>query len=417
MRIFAEREPFALPLHQRTTPPALGSGSSGLAPEDEERYNSVKRIERYILEGIHEGFRFSFEHAAAILLMDMEQLRKDGALSVYASTLIPSSMMKMFLNSISPFCRHYMLHLDLKNLTSPHWKHAVPMPLEPQPEVEELPDDHDHEHWKRSRAYHTRFNTNPDLTPVLCDPVEEATCNLRDQGKCVVTGKPSTRTFWILPFTWNDTVEHNDATGRLHIGCTVLTGINLAEKPYPTCNAHILGATHKAWNMLSIDETVYRYMKDGFCALEYQEDDDEEYENGNTKLTLKFNWMPKLRARFGLAMDIHSELPNDWTMMYKDLDAFENCPQPTDRHGEVLTQEGKPLRSGHIINITMPERDARRFRSAIKVHWGCIKFTALCGAAGRPWLLSGKPEDKSMQKLQYKARKQDDRAVGSFRER
>ena len=63
--------------------------------------------------------------------------------------------------------------------------------------------------------------------------------------------------------------------------------------------------------MLSIDETVYRYMKDGFCALEYQEDDDEKYENGNTKLTLKFKWMPKLKGRFGLSMNIHSELPND----------------------------------------------------------------------------------------------------------
>lgn len=309
-----------------------------------------------------------------------------------------------------------MLHFDPKNLTLPHWKHAVPVPLEYQPKVEELPDDHDFEAFEKSLAYHTRFNTNPDLSPVLCDPVEETKCNLRDKGMCVVTGKPTDRTFWIIPLTWNDTVEHNDATGALHMGCTVLTGINLAEKPYPACNAHTLGATHKAWNMLSIDEIVYRYMKDGFCALEYQEGEDEEHENGSVTLTLKFKWMPKLRGRFGLVIDVHRELPNDWTTMYKELESFQNCPQPSNRHGKVLTQEGKPLRSGHIINITMSGRDARQFRSAIKVHWGCVKFTALCGAAGRPWLLSGKhPEDGSMEKLQSKARKQDEGTLESLR--
>jgi len=304
-----------------------------------------------------------------------------------------------------------MLHIHPKNLTLSHWKHAVPVPLERQPKVEDLPEDYDLEAFEKSLAYHTRFNTNPNLPPALCDPMEKVKCQRRDKGMCVVTGKPTDQIFWIIPFTWNDTVEHNDATGALHVGGTVLTGVNLAEEPNPACIAQTLGATHRAWNMLAIDKTVYRYLRDGYCALEYQEGKDEESDNDEVKVTLKFHWMPKLSARFGLPMNIHQQPGNDWYMMRDQLKAFQDCP-PHTHHGKVVTQKGEVLQSGHIVNITMPKRDAPHFKKAIKVHWGCIKFTALCGAVGRPWLLSGKfPEEESMQKMQHKARKQDEGAL------
>ena len=161
--------------------------------------------------------------------------------------------------------------------------------------------------------------------------------------------------------------------------------------------------------MVTIDEKVYRYMNDGFCALEYQEGMDEQAEIGYVKLTLRFKWMPRFKGRFGTVMDIHQKPTNDWNTMCKEMDAFENCPQPSNRYGEVLTLTGEPLLSRHIIKIKMPEVEAPHFKSAIKVHWGSIVFTAFMGAAGRPWLLSGKdPKDKSTQELQNKARLEDD---------
>ncbi|RBR24400.1 uncharacterized protein FIESC28_02890 [Fusarium coffeatum] len=406
-RLSLSDSPVRLSTSQPATVAFVFPGPASRPEMPDTRLVRTKQLEKHIKEW-DDDFHLCCEHIVTTLMVRTSELGPKGGLWAGPPDPLPASILKKLFHSVSPLCRHYMLHLDPNNLTLPQWKHAIPVPLEWQPEVEDLSDDDDWEAYQKSVAYHRRFKTNPDLRPFLHDADEEAKCERRDEGECVVTGKPTNRRLWFIPLTWNDTVEHMNATGDLHVGSTILTGVNLAEGPNPACSAHTLGATHRVWNMVSIGEILYRYFNDGFCALKYQEGRNEELNKDEVKVTLKFYWMPKLKARFGLVMDIHSQPTNDWTMMLKESDAFQNCPPP-DHYGKVFTQSGDLLESGHIVNITVAKKDLLFFRDAIEVHWACIMFTAFCGAAGRPWLLSGKdPEDRLMQSLQDKARLEGD---------
>ncbi|KAJ4013775.1 hypothetical protein NW766_006014 [Fusarium irregulare] len=404
----AAETPFALPYHLRTST-SIDYGVPGPSRENEERLKCAKALESFV-QIPHEEFRLYCEHAAAILLADIKQLRKGGRLWADPSSRVPARMMRNRLNRISPFCRHYMLHLNPKNLTAPHWKHAVPVPLERQPEPENVPWDEGVEAYEKAMAYHSRFQTGSDLqsVPLYKQQMEEAKCRERDEDKCLVTGRPKPRVFWIIPSTWNNTVENMDATGNLHTGCRPLTGIDLLDGPNPPCSVNELGTTHYSWNMMCIDRALYNYLNDGWCAFKYLFHRD--HDNDNFKVTLGFHWMPKLEPLFGQPIDINIF----WTLFSAQMEKFDNCPPPPGlEYGQVRDKSGELLKSGYRFDVLVPKQYVGQFQSGIDVHWACIRFTALCGAAGRPWLLSGMdPEDDTMQDRQKNAVLQDSQELG-----
>jgi hypothetical protein len=76
--------------------------------------------------------------------------------------------------------------------------------------------------------------------------------------------------------------------------------------------------------------------------------------------------------------------------MIDDLESFYNkgYPLPSSYDGDLTTKLGEPLRSGHLIYVTIPGHGVKYFKSAVNIHWACVVFTALCGALGRAHLLS-----------------------------
>ena len=292
-----------------------------------------------------------------------------------------------------------MLHLNPYNLEDPRWQHAIPVPLEEQPELAELydQDELDPEAINKAIVYRNRFKTSEFLRPVRRSrstvKAEEARCWSRDKGICVVTGKPSPHTFYFIPFTWNDTVEHMNATGEISCGIFDL-GVSLFDGPTPPLNVSALGGSHKAWNMLSVDLALHRYLKYGLCAFKWLATDPAP--NGEVRVTLQFHWMPLLELRWGKRMNINRRgARNDFRKLVEDIKNFDQGPQVTHKYGTVMDKYGKPLRSGQLIYIAMSKQDAEQCRDAVKVHWACVVYTALCGAAGRPWLLAAEVEDES----------------------
>lgn len=288
-----------------------------------------------------------------------------------------------------------MLHLNPDNLRDPLWQHAIPGPSEPEMSDEEL-EECDIETFCKAIHRRYRFSALEHLQPVRRNrstvKTEEAKCWSRDKGTCVVTGKSLPYIFYFIPFTWNDTVEHMNHTGDIRRGISDL-GSRLLDGPNPPCNARALGGSHKAWNMLCIDEDLCRFLKNGLCAFKWLTNDPSP--NDEVRVTLQFHWMPLLELRWGQKMNIKRRgARNDFRKLVEDIKNFDQGPQVTHKYGTVMDKYGKPLRSGQLIHITMSKQDAEQCRDAVKVHWACVVYTALCGAAGRPWLLAAEIEDE-----------------------
>lgn len=278
-----------------------------------------------------------------------------------------------------------MLHIDPKNLTDPAWAHALYRPPMPPPPREQ--DKYLFEHAMERRLYNRRFQTDPSLPECPRNMEEETKCRDRDGDACVVTGRSGPELFWFIPFTWNDTVEHNDTTGHFRSWGNILVTANLWIATNPVCNSRSIGGTHKAWNMLSVDPELHKYLKNGRCAFKFSSS--EKFDGGMVCVTLQFYWMPQLKERSGRVLDIHGH-PNQWFQILADLDTFckKGCPPPSSECDTLLTKSGEPLRSGHGIQLMMPEREAKHLKSVVAIHWACVVFTALCGGAGRPVLMS-----------------------------
>ncbi|ESU07606.1 hypothetical protein FGSG_12091 [Fusarium graminearum PH-1] len=141
------------------------------------RYGDAKAIEQKI-RGIAPGFSIRVEHLAAILLVKGEDLKDNGHLSHKSCS--PYEL-KDRLCGISPFCKHYMLHLDPTNeerLDKKEWAHALPQLPKPEPRPE---PGMSFEDTAMSIHYLCRFRTGsnvPDLSPDLYKKVEaERKCN------------------------------------------------------------------------------------------------------------------------------------------------------------------------------------------------------------------------------------------------
>ncbi|EKJ79519.1 hypothetical protein FPSE_00204 [Fusarium pseudograminearum CS3096] len=378
-----------------------------------ERYTLIKEIEKSI-QSVRPGFRIRVEQLATFLLLPLQDLKANGQLS--PKTCTPHRLQER-LGDIPAFCKHYMLHLDPENMIShpknhkyKRWSHAIPE----QPEKQDrLHSDMSPDQIRKSMHYHSCFKTRDISLPNDLGKKAESSCRKRDGNKCVVTGRPNPRVFWFIPRGWNDTTDHNDATGNLEAGGFYLTKVDLLKGIH---SARELGKTQKAWNMICIDPVLYDFLVQGYCAFSYVS---ARGLDGTSILNLKFFWMPKLTPRFHQVMDLSKidtfeRTPGaDHLLSFDigdidfgkelsvDLDYFRrlNCPPaPECQERMSETTDFPVISSGHDvwINITAPE--ASLFESVAKIHWYCVVFSALCGGAGRAWHLTGMDQtDGSLQ--------------------
>lgn len=294
-----------------------------------------------------------------------------------------------------------MHHLNPDNLKNDAWRHALYRAPIPAPAfTHELICTSDWYTLKQSMWYELRFQTRADLQD-LSDPVEEiAKCRKRDKDVCAVTGNRDPVVFWFIPRTWNDTKDHNDATGNLadsslDVADVIIRGNIIHRKK--------LGKTHEAWNMMLVDPDLYACLVQGLFAFKfeaiediqkpipldnYQDDDDD---NENVHVVLRFYWMPKLTPRFNQVTTVE-----DMKTIAREFNAFValGCPPPNGCPKTLTT-----LKSGDLVRLLRTRgEEAQKLKSAVKIHWNCILYTALCGGTGLAHFMTGMDQsDGSLQ--------------------
>ncbi|KAM0234875.1 hypothetical protein ACHAPO_006239 [Fusarium lateritium] len=370
--------------------------------EVKKRFQYAKDINAALRRIPESDFKLRVEQFAQILLVRLHHLEPNGYLS--PETCSPFDLMNQ-VESVSPFCKHYMLHLDPENIEHEHkttnilrhdpenierWEHAIPKGPERPPDLD--PEDMDVEEYAILSFYDTQFTTKETLPEIHSRDIDqEKRCQDRDGNKCVVTGRPNPEVFWFIPFSFNNNVENNNFTGNLQAGCMDLTDIDLLDN---VLSVRGLGKSHKAWNMICVDRILCKYLKKGLCAFKYV--DRTQLDDGMSKVHLTFYWIPVLYGRFNQVMDIEGDAEeNGGHRLVRELEHFHtiDCHPPLSflfgPDAEIF--EDLP-QSGQSIFIDMPEEDAVLFESVVTIHWSCIMFTALCGGAGRAWYLTGKDQ-------------------------
>lgn len=99
-----ENSPHIL-IRKPATVTSISPGSASPVPEAEKRLECAKRLEKYI-QPYEPAFRLYCEYVATIMMVDMRDLSKGGALWADPSNLTPSDTMEGFLQAVSPLCRH-----------------------------------------------------------------------------------------------------------------------------------------------------------------------------------------------------------------------------------------------------------------------------------------------------------------------
>ncbi|KAL6921054.1 hypothetical protein FSST1_005080 [Fusarium sambucinum] len=375
-------------------------------PRLKRRYRHVKDIETNI-RIFKRSFRIRVEHLATILLLPLQHFEDGGRLS----REIGDQMLISRLDEISPFCKHYMLHLDPNNLVKENWRHAVPELPKPQPG---LSPGMSFNQFMLSISYRSSFQTASDIESLPPNHHKEKeaedNCRVRDANRCVVTGRYNPCIFWFIPRGWNDNVGHNDATGNVEAGCFLLTGnICLLDNIH---SATELGKTHRVWNMLCIDSSIHHLLTQGLCAFSFV--CTQKLDDGSFQVQLKFFWMPELPGRFNQVIDLdeinrcgprsnadgltsfdHDKVQREGRReLTVDLDIFQHrgCPPPQFDRRSLFTNSDLQLVSGQDVFIKMSEQESQLFETVVKIHWACITFTALCGGAGRSWYLTGQSQ-------------------------
>ncbi|RGP61628.1 hypothetical protein FLONG3_10462 [Fusarium longipes] len=321
----------------------------------------------------------------------------DGALSKELSPF----RLKERLECASPFCKHYMGGLNHSsqhnNITDELWEiHYQHSRLRPQPEMtDEWIRKSNAQQIKEAMVHISRFRTDEKLDgqqPKNIESVAVQNAIGRDGGVCVVTGAKQCDVFWFIPPTWNNNVTNNNITGEHEGGSRLVTGINILEDEI--CSATKLRTTHEAWNFICVSKELYAYLTLGLCAFKYVQQQKVDAEE-EVEVELQFYWMPRLTPRF-------NEIASD--ALVEEINTIHRAGYPPpqrylhDWEAKFKHRGDRKAISGDTIKIKVPKGDAKRLESVVKVHWGCVLFTSLCGGAGCPAFLTGmKLQDRSIQ--------------------
>ena len=92
-----------LPLH-RVVPYRVGF-TAPIATEEAERYQCALELEKHI-QRANKKFHLRLDHAAAIRLADLQQLKEGGRLWAAPPCHVPPYRMERRLNAIYPLCQH-----------------------------------------------------------------------------------------------------------------------------------------------------------------------------------------------------------------------------------------------------------------------------------------------------------------------
>ncbi|KAJ4022966.1 hypothetical protein NW752_003422 [Fusarium irregulare] len=331
------------------------------------------------------------EAHALLLIADRKHFGKTGALAINRTP----SCLKRQLEGASPLCKHYWMHHLLPYQAADVWEHALyRAPIyRPNLTLEDY-QDAEWETFSQTIYYAQRFRTDPKLETVSLDPDEVRKCLERDQSSCVVTHQTGVKVFPFIPMEWNNSVDNNNATGNLEEVCLAMTDVDLLDD---IISAYELGKSYKVWNLVCVSPDLYSSLRRGWCGFKYHEtipiegDGDGGQLGGKVQVVLVFYWMPQLsKARFNEVTDA-ADL-EDIARSFNDF-VSQGCKEPS-----FYPKQDPVPRSGDKVYLPMTSEDAEKLKSAVKVHWACVVYLALCGGTGRPQYLTGMDQsDGSLQ--------------------
>lgn len=280
---------------------------------------------------------------------------------------------------------HQLLQWDPEGV----WDHAQHRPPIYRPHL--TLEDYQEGDWEtiaQKIYYDQHFHTDPGLETVSLDQDESLKCQNRDYKSCVVTDTKPFKLFHFIPLGWNNSVANNNATGNLEEVCLAMADVNLMKD---ILSVSELGRSHKAWNSICVNPDLYRALIHGYCGFKYHETvpvpDKDGRPSGNVRVVLVLYWMPQsIKARF-------NEKTNavDLEDIARAFNSFTHPPPSYPKDGAVP-------RSGDLVNLPMTSQDAEKLKSAVKVHWACVVYLALCGGTGQPQYLTGMDQsDGSLQ--------------------
>ncbi|RBR25378.1 uncharacterized protein FIESC28_01815 [Fusarium coffeatum] len=370
---------FQIPRHDPIRLPyPLGEDFAASLPH---RLNYAKGLQNEV-EKLYPEFRFHVEHHALCLIATSRHFPKGGALSLG----LPESILKRLLEGVSPFAKHYMLHSSPLNKADfqATWGHAFyRAPIERPELTDEYVQEATFEELKQSMYYEQRYQTSPGLKSLSThNDYEDNECRHRDGNVCQISNWEEETTdpyiFSFIPPGWNNTVDNSNATGNLSPSGRILTDVDLLDN---VVSPNALGMTHKAWNMICVHADLFRVLSDGWCALKYEKT--EPRNDKKVDVVCRFYWMPQLEPRF-------NKMANGTAEVYALLEEFNlffeaKCPPPPVYPSD---SEVSPD-SGDVVKLKREEADVPKTIAAIKVHWNCVLYTALCGGAGRSQFLTG----------------------------
>ncbi|PHH81088.1 hypothetical protein CDD80_3370 [Ophiocordyceps camponoti-rufipedis] len=195
----------------------------------------------------------------------------------------------------------------------------------------------------------------------------------RDQQNCVITGHADPEACHIIPFTWINTKEKQERNGYL---LEPASAILLPEDDVRIATRLVygtVGATDKAWNMISLNPTLHQSW--GRYAFGLKWIGQEDLGNGFSKATIQFHWLPAPEKLNSTSRINVQELRSDWLDKVKSRQANVACHH---------LSSNQPVLSGDTFALELPTAHVGNFEIVIKVQWALVKIGAMAGAANDP---------------------------------
>lgn len=131
----------------------------------------------------------------------------------------------------------------------------------------------------------------------------------------------------------------------------------------------------KSWNLVCLDRAVHKNWGDAKCAFECL-GISPDGESGKYSVMLKFHWL-NVRKK--------TKKPSDFQLNSETLLSMVDSSFYPESFGEgryLLRQDRTFVKTGHIFNITMPNKaDAEKMMILFNVQWLVLRLAAMSGAA------------------------------------